>query len=395
MSLHFRSAARSETGFQRRDNEDAGWAGEHLLAVADGMGGHVAGEVASAVAVASIAPLDGRIPADSPDDEARELLESALSEAEDRIRAMIDADPELKGMGTTLTALLLHQQRAFLLHVGDSRAYRLRAGSLELLTHDHTVIQELIDRGEISAREAENHPARAMMTQALMGTRILDPQRTTLDAAIGDRFLLCSDGLSGVISMEQLRLGLAAEDPADAVNALVAMAHDAGAPDNVTAIVADVVSSLTRSLDEPAIGAARRLPRMPTFNSRLALPRLPRWTPTLLIGAAIALLAVVLGGWAWSQTQYFVASDQGRVAIYQGLAQPIGPVHLSSVYRQSSISIVELPVFERIQVRRAITAASLSDAERIVERLQERAAACAAQRAIGEIGPLDCGPDQP
>jgi protein phosphatase len=393
MSLHFKSAARSETGLHRRDNEDAGWAGEHLLAVADGMGGHVAGEVASAVAVASIAPLDGRIALDTPDDEARELLESALSEAEDRIRAMIDADPELKGMGTTLTAMLLHRDRIFLLHVGDSRAYRLRDGGLELLTRDHTVIQELIDRGEISESEAEHHPSRAMMTQALMGTRILDPQRTAYDVRIGDRFLLCSDGLSGVISVEQLRLGLAADEPADAVNALVALAHDAGAPDNVTAIVADVVSAYSRGLDEPAVGAARRLPRMPTFNARLALPRLPRWTPTLLIGAVIGLVAVLVGGWAWSQTQYFVASDQGRVAIYQGLAQPIGPLQLSSVYERSTIVVTALPVFERSQVRRAITAASLGDAQQIVQRLRERAEACEAQRASGEVGPLDCGPD--
>lgn len=392
MSLHFNSAARSEIGFQRRGNEDAGWAGENLLVVADGMGGHVAGEVASAVAVASVAPLDGRVDPTLAEREASALLASALSEAEDRIRAMIDADPELQGMGTTITALLLHGDRVHLLHVGDSRAYRLRAGVLEQLTHDHTVIQELLDRGEITEAEAEIHPSRAMMTQALMGTRILDPLRIALDTQVGDRYLLCSDGLSGVISIEQMRLGLAARDPQDAVNTLVALAHDAGAPDNVTAIVADVVDSGTRLLDQPAVGAARRLPRMPTFNAGLAIPRLPRWTPVLLIGAALGLLAVLIGGWVWSQTQYFVASDQGRVAIYQGLAQPIGPLQLSSVYERSQIDIDQLPVFERSQVSRAITAASLSDAQRIVERLQERADACAAQEVLGQSGPLDCGP---
>lgn len=395
MSLHFSSAARSETGFHRRDNEDAGWAGEHLLAVADGMGGHVAGEVASAVAVASLAPLDGRIDPSLPSEEVSTLLEASLSEAEDRIRAMIEADPELQGMGTTLTALLLHEERALLLHIGDSRAYLLRDNELIQLTHDHTVIQDLIDRGEISESEAERHPQRSMMTQALMGTRILDPQRRVIDVRLGDRFLLCSDGLSGVISPEQMRLGLAAEDPRDAVNTLVALAHDAGAPDNVTAIVGDIVSAPLRAIQEPAVGAAKRLPRMPIFNKGLDIPRLRRWTPTLLIGAAIALFAVVLGGWAWSNSQYFVASADGRVAIYQGLAQPVGPLHLSSVYQESAISIEALPVFERSQVRRAITAASLEDAIRIVARLQERAAACVAQRTAGQVGPLDCGPDQP
>jgi PPM family protein phosphatase len=394
MTLHFASAARSETGFHRRDNEDAGWAGEHLVAVADGMGGHVAGEVASAVAVASLAPLDGRIDPDLPDVQVRALFDAALSEAEDRIRAMVDADPELQGMGTTLTALLLHGERALLLHVGDSRAYQLRDGRLTQLTTDHTVIQELIDRGEISLSEASTHPKRSMMTQALMGTRILDPQRDVIEVQMGDRLLLCSDGLSGVVTPEQMRLGLAAHDPRDAVNTLVALAHDAGAPDNVTAIVADVVAAPSRSIREPAVGAARRLPRMPIFNRGLAIPRLRRWTPTLLIGAALALLGVTLGGWAWSNSQYFVASSEGRVAIYQGLAQPVGPFNLSSVYRESVINIDELPVFERSQVRRAITAASLADAERIVSRLQERADACAAQRLAGEAGPLDCGPDQ-
>lgn len=395
MTLHFHSAARSETGFHRTGNEDAGWAGENLLVVADGMGGHVAGEVASAVAVASVAPLDGRIDARLGGDEAGGLLSSALSEAEDRIRAMVEADPELKGMGTTMTALLLHQDRVHLLHVGDSRAYRLRAGALEQLTHDHTVVQELIDRGELTERQAEHHPSRAMMTQALTGSRILDPLRTSIDVEPGDRFLVCSDGLSGVVSAEQLRLGLAALTPADAVNTLVALAHDAGAPDNVTVIVADVVSSATRVLDQPALGAARQLPRMPTFNNRLAIPRLPRWTPVLLAGAILGLVLMVLAVWGWSQTQYYVASDQGRVAIYQGLAQPIGPLHFSSLHQRSDVDVQSLPVFERSQVERAITAASLGDAQRIVDRLEERAAACEAQRAAGERGPLDCGSTTP
>lgn len=391
MNLHFDSAARSETGLHRKENEDAGWAGQNLLVVADGMGGHVAGEVASAVAVASVAPLDGRVDSGLDAEGARALLASALSEAEDRIRSMIDADPELQGMGTTMTALLLHDDRVHILHVGDSRAYRLRDGVLEQLTHDHTVVQELIDRGEITERQAELHPNRSMMTQALTGSRILDPLRTTVDAVVGDRFMVCSDGLSGVVTPEQLRLGLAADKPTDAVNTLVALAHDAGAPDNVTVIIADVVARSVKVLDQPALGAARRLPRMPTFNNRLAIPRLPRWTPILLVGAVLGLLGVFLATWAWSQSQYFVGENDGRVAIYQGLAQPIGPIHLSSVHQRSGINVDALPVFERSQVERAITAASLRDAQRIVVRLKERADACAAQRRAGQSGPLDCG----
>lgn len=389
--LTFRASARSETGLMRSENEDAGWAGQRLIAVADGIGGHVAGEVASAVAIASVSPLDGRVDKTVDVEGLSALLKAALSEAEDRIGAMIAADPALDGMGTTLTALLIQGESGVLLHIGDTRAYLLRSGSLQLLTRDDTVVQDLIDEGRIAPEDAEKHPQRSMMTQALMGRRDLNPAITRHEIAVGDRFLLCSDGLSGVVSSEQIQLALAAERPADAVNTLITLAHDAGAPDNVTVVVADVIASPTNVSTKPAVGSARRPPRMPIFNPRFALPRLPRISPYLLIGALIAVFALLLVGRVWSQSQYFVASYEGKVAIYRGLAQPVGPLELSDLYATSTVVINELPLFEREQLTKAITASGLQDAERIVARLQERASACNAQRARGDLGPLDCG----
>lgn len=387
----FNSAARSETGLMRSENEDAGWAGQRLIAVADGMGGHVAGEVASAVAIASVAPLDGRIDRTTDTDGLHQLLKAALSEAEDRIGAMIDADPELHGMGTTLTALLIQGDQGILLHIGDSRAYLLRDGELTLLTRDDTVVQDLVDEGKISEEEAARHPQRSMMTQALMGRRDLNPALTQQQLRHDDRFLLCSDGLSGVVGIDQLKLALAATRPSDAVNTLISLAHDAGAPDNVTVVVADVTESPRTLSHRPAVGSARRPPRMPIFNPRFAVPRLPRVSPYLLVGALMAIFLFIGAGRLWANSQYFVAEHQGYVAIYRGLAQPIGPLHLSELYSTTSVSMTALPLFEREQLTRAITASNLDDAERIVARLSERAEACVQQRASGNTGPLDCG----
>jgi PPM family protein phosphatase len=392
MDFTLRSAARSETGLVRGGNEDAGWAGQRLLIVADGMGGHVAGEVASSVAVASIAPLDGRVDTSADASDLADLLSAAISEAEDRIGAMVDADPELEGMGTTLTAFLIQGEWGALIHVGDSRAYRLRGNTFEQLTRDHTLVQELIEQGRLSPADAASHPQRSVMTQALMGRRDLSPDLTLHELHLGDRFLLCSDGLSGFVSQEQLRLGLAAENPTDAVNTLVAMAHGAGAPDNVTVVVADIVATPESAKPVPAVGSATSPPsRMPEFDPRLTLPRQRNFVPLFIVGALSALFLLLAAGWAWSQTQFFVAERDGRVAIYQGLAQPIGPIHLSSVYEESSIEISSLPLFEREQVDRAITARSLNDAQRIISRLRDRADACTAQRESGSLGPLDCG----
>ncbi len=257
-------AARSEVGMVRKINEDSGLVGHQILAIADGMGGHVAGEIASSIAINALMPLDSTISLASPvdDDAITDFLLHTLAGVDDQIGAMIDADPKLEGMGTTLTAFIFNSNRIAIVHVGDSRCYRFRDGRIDQLTRDHTLVQELVDQGRITENEALEHPQRSLLTQALMGHRDVVPDIQLYDARGGDRFLLCSDGLSGVIPISELHELLAAESITDALDQLIGAAMKRGAPDNVSAIVVDLVAAA--SMMEPsqitagaiAIGAA-------------------------------------------------------------------------------------------------------------------------------------------
>ena len=195
MTLALRFAARSHTGLLRTRNEDSVYAGPRLLAVADGMGGHAAGEVASAVAIAALAPLDE----DAPGTDLMSALREAAEAANGHLFEMVAADADLQGMGTTLVAVLFAGSRLALLHVGDSRAYLLRDGELSQITHDHTLVQTLVDEGRISQEEAASHPQRSMITRALDGRVGLELDLSVREVRPGDRYLLCSDGLTGPV----------------------------------------------------------------------------------------------------------------------------------------------------------------------------------------------------
>jgi protein phosphatase len=238
MALALRYAARSDTGLIRTVNEDSGYAGPRLLVIADGVGGHAAGEVASSVAVAAMAALDE----DSPGGDLLERLSSAVTGANGHLRDMVNGDPDLKGMGTTLTALLRAGSRFGLVHVGDSRCYLLREGELQQITHDHTFVQTLVDEGRITPEEADHHPQKNLITNSLDGREDIDLDLSVREARAGDRYLLCSDGLTDVVGDEAIHNALEMEpDPARCAQILVRAALQAGAPDNVTVIVADVV----------------------------------------------------------------------------------------------------------------------------------------------------------
>ena len=241
LPLTLSAVARSEVGLVRKINEDSGLVGTQILAIADGMGGHVAGEIASSIAIKAILPLDSRISLASPvdDDAITDFLLHTLAGVDDQIGAMIDADPNLDGMGTTLTALVFDSNRIAVVHVGDSRCYRMRDGKTDQLTRDHTLVQELADQGRISEEEALEHPLRSLLTQALMGHHDISPDIELYDVKDRDRFLLCSDGLSSVVSISELHKLLASDSITDALNGLIDAAIKNGAPDNVTAIVAD------------------------------------------------------------------------------------------------------------------------------------------------------------
>jgi PPM family protein phosphatase len=250
MTLVLRYAVRSDVGLLREGNEDSAYAGPRLLAVADGMGGHAAGEVASALTINAMADLDSS----QPDSDMLTELSSAVAHANARLQETILANPAIEGMGTTLTALLWSDGHAAVCHIGDSRGYLLREGELYQITHDHTLVQSLVDEGRISADDVSTHPQRSLLLRALDGRSVAEPDLSAHDGQPGDRYLLCSDGLSGVVSDEVLRDVLSAiADPEAATRELIDLANQGGGPDNITCIVADVVDTATTRLPPTTI----------------------------------------------------------------------------------------------------------------------------------------------
>jgi serine/threonine protein phosphatase PrpC len=244
-TLGIRYAVRSDIGMHRKQNEDSAYAGARLLAVADGLGGHAGGEVASAAAIDALKPLDTEIPAG----DLLNALEHAVHEANDKLQLIAESDPSLRGLGTTLTAMLWSGSQLALVHIGDSRAYLLREGELFQITHDHTLVQTLIDEGRITPDEAASHPQRSLLMQALDG-RSPRPDLQLREATEGDRYLLCSDGLYSVVAMDKLREVLSdVPDPEDVVQQLIDLANSGGGPDNITCVVADVIELPGATMD--------------------------------------------------------------------------------------------------------------------------------------------------
>ncbi|WP_206323845.1 Stp1/IreP family PP2C-type Ser/Thr phosphatase [Streptomyces sp. HNM0574] len=238
MSLSLRFAAGSHDGMIREHNEDSGYAGPRLLAVADGMGGQAAGEVASSEVISTIVQLDE----DIPGSDVLTSLGDAVQRANEQLRVMVEEDPQLEGMGTTLTALLWTGQRLGLVHVGDSRAYLLRDGQISQITQDHTWVQRLVDEGRITEEEATTHPQRSLLMRALGSGDHVEPDLSIREVRAGDRYLVCSDGLPTVVSDQTIEEALAGHHaPQDTVQELIQLALRGGGPDNITCIVADVL----------------------------------------------------------------------------------------------------------------------------------------------------------
>ena len=253
---YFAVSARTAIGLARSGNEDSAMTGSSLLAVADGMGGHAGGEVASKIAITTLASMVPVLTAPDIDtDSIEDLLLNSLHTIDGEIAHVASDEIELRGMGTTLTALLIRDGRVALLHVGDSRCYRLRGNTFEQLTHDHTVLQELLDSGTISMSEAQDHPQRSMLTQVLMGEGSVAPVLMVYEVNSKDRFLLCSDGLSSVLTEKEIKSLLKKSNRDDAVEALVEATYVNGAPDNVTVVVADVIEEELHPVE--LLGAAK------------------------------------------------------------------------------------------------------------------------------------------
>ena len=392
MTLSLDFAARSHTGLLRTLNEDSVYAGPRLLAVADGMGGHAAGEVASAVTIAALAPLDE----DAPGADLLAALRSAAESANNHLAEMVAADGALKGMGTTLVAVLFAGGRLGLLHVGDSRVYLLRDGELSQITHDHTLVQSLVDEGRISEDEASSHPQRSMITRALDGRRDVELDLSVREVRGGDRYLLCSDGLTGPVgSLDTLRAALSQGDPQDTVDRLVQLALKGGGPDNVTVVVADAVDTAGRALAPIVAGAAADSPQAPppgvtdspasrartaegrdnpTPSHRAPSPPAAgghrRRTALVVLGVLVLLLAAAGATLAYVRTQYYVGLDGRSVAVFRGVTGRAVGFSLSRVAERTDLPGEGLSTLDQDRLDRGIVARDKPDAERIVRLLE-------------------------
>ena len=360
MTLVLRYAARSDVGLVRSNNEDSVYAGARLLALADGMGGHAAGEVASQLVIAALAHLDD----DEPGGDLLAKLDGAIRSGNSAIAAQVEMEPDLEGMGTTLTAILFAGNRLGLAHIGDSRGYLLRDGELTQITKDDTFVQTLVDEGRITREEAHSHPQRSLIMRALTGHEV-EPTLTMREVRTGDRYLLCSDGLSDPVSDETILDALQIPDVTDSADRLIELALRGGGPDNVTVVVADVVDydygptqpiiagavsgeddQLT--LTRPNTAAGRASAISPRKNAvKRVLPQVDTFTPPrrsrrrIAIGAALMVLLVLAAlaiGRTIIRNYYYVAEYGGAVSIMQGIQVSILGVPLHQPYSQGCLN---------------------------------------------------------
>jgi PPM family protein phosphatase len=389
------AAGSSDVGKVREGNEDALLVKNSVFAVADGMGGHLAGEVASATALEPIEALDGRVFPDAT--EAATALTNAVVAANATVSKLATDNPLYRGMGTTLTAALLEGRRIHVAHVGDSRAYLLRGGQFSQLTDDHTLVQHLVDEGQITREEAAHHPQRSIITRAIGVSPEVDVDSMTLDLQPGDQLLMCSDGLTGVVEDRVIAELLdRTADPDAAVEELVRLANQAGGPDNITVVLlryedpdAEVAAPRTISISTVNrddgrdwagqlghYGALTAGSSAATNNSSDDEPRqvgrvLGR---ALAIVLSVAVLAglVIGGGQFLLSRSFFVALDDDQVVIYQGVDASIGPVTLARVTERSELTLADIPSWYHPNLENGRTAADLNDARRIVRDIPMR-----------------------
>jgi serine/threonine protein phosphatase PrpC len=393
MTLTMRYAARSDRGLIRQGNQDSVYAGPRLLAVADGMGGMAAGDVASNIVIGALAHLDEDVPSNAPVD----ALRAAVEAANQQIRDAVEANPAMEGMGTTLTGMLFGGNRFGMVHIGDSRAYLLRDHDFGQITRDDTYVQLLVDEGRITPEEANTHPQKSLLMRALDG-RDADPEYSVRQAVSGDRYLICSDGLSGVVSDETIAATMKEyADPNQCAERLVQLALRGGGPDNITVIIADVTDEDIVE-EAPVVGGAAASDRGMVSSadastpaaraSALTQPRdpapsdgsggeedeIPRRQPVRTLLVLLLLVGLVGGGlfsgWRYTQSKYYVGvTPDGMIAVFQGIPGEIAGLELSTVDFRSDIKIDELTPVAQDKVKEGIPSASQEEARQQMANL--------------------------
>lgn len=404
MALTLAYVARSEIGLVRKNNQDSAYVSPSMLMVADGMGGAAAGDLASAVAIDELRETDG----DFAGSDMLEVVGGAIARANDRIRDLVALDPALDGMGTTVCGVLFDGEQLAVANIGDSRAYRLRDGVFERITRDHSWVQTLVDDGRITEAEALVHPHRSLILKVLNGQPTHSPDLELADIAEGDRYLICSDGLCGMVTDDAIEAVIGGEDREQVIDQLVKIAYDEGGLDNVTIILADVVADAEPGptmllgaateidVDAPLQEAEDTRP-LPVDGSAAELSaedaERARYQPTTK-GRAKAWVKVVLGivlplmviggglfGWySFVQTKYYVGDNNDLVTVFRGVPDKVLGVSLSSVLEVHNTKVSDLPLYYQDQVRNAIVVPDLDAAASTTEHLHDLAVRCIQQR---------------
>ena len=410
MFLHY--SAISDVGRVRRENQDSGYAGPWLLTVCDGVGGAVRGDLASSTAVQALRKLDQQ-----PDEDLLGQVAGAVHRADDRIAEIVEEDPALNGTSTTATVVLFDGNRFGVGHIGDSRAYLYRRGELRQLTHDHTFVQSLIDEGRITEEQSRTHPHRNLILKAIDGIRHEEPDLFEFPAEAGDRVFVCSDGACGTLTDSQMSDILGTGTPDFAAVELVRASLEAGSTDNVTCIVADVAEEPPgEDLQPLLVGAAADLPRrMPLAGAVGGLfrghrsgdtgeippvpgedvpegafpadpldPEAARYAPRppgryswlrrrMVAAVQLGHTRIVLAaGWSWSQQQFYVGDQDGKVAIFRGIDADLPGISLSHAYEVTDVDLERLSDIDAETVREGIEADDLDDARLTVDNYAAR-----------------------
>ena len=411
MGIKTVSYAASDVGKVRSSNQDSGYAGINLFFVADGMGGHAGGDIASAITAQHVATADEPV---ENSQQAEQKLIDYIWQANQKLSASVAEHSDLAGMGTTFSGMLVHGTSVSIGHIGDSRIYLARDGVVKQITTDHTFVQRLVDTGRISEEEALVHPRRSVLMRVLGDVeQFPEVDLETFETKPGDRWMVCSDGLSGVVPERLMhRIMLSKSTVQEATDLLVGEALEFGAPDNVTVVLVDVVDAKEEvevSASRNFVGSAasevviderkgRRIlrilnpmtliemlqkPEDPTSfapeseellekilkdtKGRIRARRL-RQLATYVLLVAVAIYGLFLG-YEYTQTRFFVGTNDGVVVIYKGIKEDLGPFRFSTVYEVSSITLESLTDFQREALERSIATESLEEARRVLDQL--------------------------